>query len=147
MWYNGNSGADVRQRPATDLGDYTLELMGEELVPYLSEDDYYGAFAKFVERAEYDVIEASKFPYLGSIVISLGVGFIIAFIVVTIMKGKLKTVRSCDDAHEYVRKGSFNLKHSRDLYLYSTVTRVAKPKNTSNGGRSGGGGGHARGKF
>jgi uncharacterized protein len=138
---------------STDMDDATVESIGETVVPYLSDGDYYGAFVKFAESVETSVIEGAKFPLDGMIVMSVIFGFIVAFIVVTVMKGKLKSVRSCDNAREYVRNGSFELKHSRDLYLYSTVTRIAKPKNTSgSGGRSGGGGfggggGRASGKF
>ena len=139
---------------STDFGDEAVAVIGDAVVPYLSDGDYYGGFVKFAEETEREVIETAKAILFGSFVMSILLGFIVAFIVVTIMKGKLKTVRSCDNAREYVRQGSFELKHSRDLYLYSTVTRVAKPKNTSgaNGGRSGGGGfggggGRAGGKF
>ncbi len=139
---------------STDMDDAMVESIGDAVVPYLSDGEYYEAFAKFAENVETAVVEGAKFPLGGMVVMSVLAGFIVAFIIVTVMRGKLKSVRSCDNAREYVRKGSFELKHSRDLYLYSTVTRIAKPKNTSgSGGRSGGGGfgggggGRAGGKF
>jgi uncharacterized protein len=86
------------------------------------------------------------------ILISAGVGLVIALITVGIMKGKLKTVRRQPAAGNYVRKGSMNITESSDLFLYSKVNRTAKPKNngsgssthTSSSGRTHGGGG---GKF
>ena len=51
----------------------------------------------------------------------------------------MKSVRQKNDAADYVRPGSMQLTHSRDLFLYSHVSRTAKPKNTSSGGGGGGG--------
>ena len=129
-----------------DMSDYTVNSIGSYVAPYLSSGDYYDAFVAFAERVEGEVVSASKFPLLRNIAIAVIVGLLIAFIVVSVMKGKLKTVRSRDHAREYVREGSFDLQHSRDLYLYSTVTRVPRPRNNSNGG-SRGGGGRMSGKF
>ncbi len=102
---------------------------------YLSNDEYAQAFMCFADEVE----SCIEFQLVPSLIMSVIIGFIVAFVVTAIMKGKLKTVKSCDNAREYVRKGSFDLKHSRDLYLYSTVTRVARPKNNSSGGGNHGG--------
>ncbi len=116
---------------------------------YLSDDEYAKAFLCFADEAE----DCIKFQLVPSLMIAVIVGLVIALIVVSVMKGKLKTVRSRDHAREYVRQGSFDLQHSRDLYLYSTVTRVPRPKSNSGGGsggfRSSGGGSFSgsRGKF
>ena len=47
------------------------------------------------------------------------------------MKSKLKTVRFQAAASNYMKNGSLNITESRDLFLYNTVTRTAKPKNLS----------------
>ena len=53
------------------------------------------------------------------------------------MRRKLKTVRKQDRAASYVRQGSMEVTRSNDFYLYSTVSKSAKPKNEdSNGGSS-----------
>ncbi len=111
--------------------------MSEYFVDDLKSGDYYDAFSSFAE-ATYDEL---RFSFGSTLLICLVIGFVIAFIVTSVMKSKLKSVHYQNQAREYVRKGSFNLEQSRDLFLYSTVTRVARPKNTSSGGRSGGGGG------
>ena len=81
-----------------------------------------------------------SFPWGENIVIALIVGAVVGLIVVSTMKSKLKTVRPRREAHEYTRPGSMNVTVSRDLYLYRTVTRRPKPKDSgSSGGRSGGG--------
>lgn len=70
----------------------------------------------------------------------------------TNMKGKLKTVRFQPAANSYMKAGSMNITESRDMFLYNTVTRTAKPKandsdsegsstHTSSSGSTHGGGG------
>ncbi len=66
-----------------------------------------------------------------TILISLVIGVVAAFIVTSIMKGQLKTVRKQTRAENYVKHGSLNITEANTLYLYSSVTRVAKPKNNS----------------
>ncbi len=77
--------------------------------------------------------------YAKPILISLLVGFLIAFCIVTAMKNKLKSVRTQVAAHQYIREGSMMLSLSHDNFLYRNVTRVARPKDEdSSGGHSGG---------
>lgn len=82
------------------------------------------------------------------IFISIGVGVILAFIIVGRMKAQLKTVRFQAAAGNYVKDGSMNVTESRDLFLYHTVTKTAKEKSssgssthTSSSGRTHDGGG------
>lgn len=107
----------------------------EELVPALKNNSYAQACTQFADLVDGKL----SFPWLRNIAIAVIIGLIIALLVTSSMKSKLKSVRYQANAREYIRSGSFNLKHSRDLYLYSTVTRVARPKNNSGGSRSGGG--------
>ncbi|MBQ9950402.1 MAG: hypothetical protein IJO93_06765 [Clostridia bacterium] len=58
-------------------------------------------------------------------IISPIAGIVIAFIVMSVMKGKMKTVRRQSDAQNYVRDGSFNVTESTDTFLYRKVTRVS----------------------
>ena len=68
--------------------------------------------------------------------ISIAVGVCLSFIIVGNMKSKLKTVRFQAAASNYMKNGSLNITESRDLFLYNTVTRTAKPKNNSSSGSS-----------
>ena len=61
---------------------------------------------------------------IGSVI----VGVIVALIAVSVMKSKLKTVKWKNNATDYCRQGSFRLTNSAEFFLYSTVTRVARPK-------------------
>ena len=81
----------------------------------------------------------------GKTLIAIVIGFVISLIIMMILKGKLKTVRAERGAVNYVRPGSMNVTASRDTYLYSTVSRTAKPKNNSSSHTSSGGGSHGGG--
>ena len=77
-----------------------------------------------------------KFNFGQSLVFSLIIGLIVAFIATGVMKGKLKTVRRKASASDYLKPGSLQLNGQSDVFLYSNVVRTAKPKDT---GSSGGG--------
>ena len=66
------------------------------------------------------------------ILISLGAGLIIGFIISFIRMVKLNTKKSVKNANEYVKENSFKLTKSNDLYLYQTVTKSARPKYEDN---------------
>jgi uncharacterized protein len=74
----------------------------------------------------------------------------VALIVTGKMRSDLVTVRQQVKADNYVIPGSLQLTNSRDLFLYSQVTKTERPKSggssthTSSSGRTHGGGG---GKF
>lgn len=72
------------------------------------------------------------------ILISLIIGIIIALIYTLYLKSQLKTVRSKKTASDYVVPGSFRITQSRDIFLYSNVKKIPKPKNNTSSGRSGG---------
>ena len=126
------------------LTDAALDEIEDAIVPLLSEGDYYEAFMtyaslcdKYLTMGQEGNIYHGTFPWGQNIVIALAVGLVVALIVVSSMKAKLKTVRPRREAHEYTRPGSMNVTRSRDLFLYRTVSRRPKPKDSSSG-RSGG---------
>lgn len=65
---------------------------------------------------------------LVEILISLGIGFIIALIVTGIMKSKLKSVHMQSAASEYIESGSFKLNGQNDFFLYKTTEVQPKPQ-------------------
>jgi uncharacterized protein len=136
------------------LGDDALDGLADRVVPYLAEGHYYRAGQLFAEGCEFyvnykrnpDSVDENSIwmTYLDGgtspvilLVIAAGLGIVIAFIVVNSMKAKLTSVRSRDEAREYVRPNSFRLTMSRDIFLYHTVTRVRRDTD-----RTSGGGGH-----
>ncbi len=82
---------------------------------------------------EYD---SGEFDIKSVLIISAVVGLVIAFIVVSIMKGQLKSVRKQSGAGNYIKDGSFRLTRSNDFFLYRTVSKTEKPKNNSSSSRS-----------
>lgn len=145
--------------------DYGLEVIDEEITPYLSDGAYYDACTVFGKMADafmlqyeqngtgYDYGHTYEMPMdLGTrFVIAGGAGLLAAVIVFALLFAQLKSVGTERRAHEYVREGSFRVTRSRDVFLYRTVQKVRKPKNEGNGGggsstHSTSGGGRAGGR-
>lgn len=86
-------------------------------------------------------------PHVGfkSILIAFGVGLIIAIIVSVILRGQLKSVKRQHGAANYVHPGSMMVNASRDTYLYSTVSRTARPKDNGGSHSSSSGGSYSGG--
>lgn len=131
------------------ISDSTAQGIGEDMVEILHAGDYYGAFAQFPELTGIYFEDLDFMGYLIIIAGCLGVGCVIGLIVAGIMALMMKSVGSKHSAADYVRPGSMSLTTQRDIFLYSHVTRSAKPKNTSSsgGGSSGGSRGGAGGKL
>jgi len=159
-WYISTTGYGI-----TAFTDAGIEYISEQFVWMLSDEMYMDAFTTFADYCDdfinqaktgqpYDIDNLPKeaFSFVGTLFISLVIGFVVALIITGIMRAKLKSVHFQSEAADYVKAGSFKLTQSRDLYLYRNVVRREKPQNTSGGstthtsssGRSHGGGG---GKF
>lgn len=66
-----------------------------------------------------------------ALLICIGIGILIGLVTVLIMRSQLKSVRPKNAAADYVVRGSFQLRHSRDIFLYRHVHRTPKPKNNN----------------
>jgi uncharacterized protein len=124
----------------------------DEVLPHLSDGDYMGAFTRFAqlsddflvrarEGAPYDTGNLPKRALTGNqhlIVVgaSLALALIGAFLALQIMKSSHKSVRAGVHADAYVRKGSFRLTASRDLFLYKQVSRRRRETESKGGGSS-----------
>ena len=64
-----------------------------------------------------------------ALLICIGIGILIGLVAVLIMRSQLKSVRPNNAAAAYVVSGSFQLRHSRDIFLYRNVHRTPRPKN------------------
>ena len=122
-----------------------------EYLPYISDGDYVTGFNTLISLVgnganEY-ISNGGKPANAGggietsTILIGFGIGIVLALIIMLILKAKMNTAKAQPLAHEYVKSDSFNLTSQRDMFLHSTVTRTAKPKNNSSSGGSGGRGG------
>lgn len=130
------------------FNDAGLTYLEDQIIPYFREDDYAGGFQEFANLAEQFLKEAEKgTPYSDSnrprrklalewILLSAVIAVALAFLVTMLMKSQLKSVRFKDQAADYIKKGSFHLNRNEDIFLYSRVTRVPKPKDNDKGGHS-----------
>ena len=126
----------------TAFNDDGLAYLKENVEPLLKDENFYGAFDTYADLCQ-DLLEmaANGEPYTEPfspiwILISLGIGLVLAFLCTMGMRAQLKSVRTQDSAVDYVRQGSMALTRSNDIFLYHTVTKTAKPKDSdsSSGG-------------
>lgn len=132
-----------------------LEYLESKVVPYLSDDDYYEAFEVYVETTD-ELLQMAKDgkPYnekqystkymIGVIVVCLIAPLLIAFWMMKRKLKKMKTAVENNYASNYIKLGSMNIETSKDLFLYSRITKTEKPKSssgthTSSSGRTHGG--------
>lgn len=125
--------------------DYGIGRIKEEIKTYLSDGDYFNACDEFLNITK-DFVKAYKDgtpydtdnPYNEEIdyvileVIALVIAFVIALISVGIMRLRMNTAKPKGTAMEYIKKGSFKLTSEKDIFMYSTVTKTAKPKDNDN---------------
>lgn len=141
-WYISTSGYGI-----TAITDAGREYMAEQFVDDLGDGNYYDAFVTYADFCDefismarsgdpFDVEDLPKedFNYITSLLVSLGIGLVVAFIITGRMKGKLKTVRRQAEATDYVKTGSMKVTKSRDLFLYKHIDRHAKSQESSSGG-------------
>lgn len=74
--------------------------------------------------------------------IALVFACVIAFIIVSIGKRKMKTNRIKKEAANYEKPGSMNVTYAAEYFTHSTVSKTPRPKSNSSSG-GGGGGGHS----
>jgi len=140
----------------TKFPDAAVNYLKKQVKPTLSNGDYAMSFNMFAEQCD-AILRGGKSAYAseGSFpkmaLIALIVGLLVAFIMVSVMKGKLKSVAAQRKADAYVRQGSLAVTASNERFLYHTVTRTARQSqssgsssHTGSSGRSHGGSG---GKF
>ena len=140
-----------------NLNDKAKDELREYVTSDLTDGYYYKAFTKYADKASDMAVSINEdgsrnkaaFPWVKKIIISLVIGVILAVLICIIIKSQLKSVAMKTDATDYVREGSLNITSQSDRFLYSNVTKTAKPKNNSSSGGYGGGssGSHSTGSF
>ena len=144
--------------------DYGLDQLGQTILPWLSNGDYYRAFLAWISGLSpyvkayqnqspidgYVSPDEYESPYGEEIVYhdmpvgirirpfptALIIGLIAAGITILIMRSKMNTAKLQKSAANYLKEGSFRLRQRSDMFLYSRVTRTARPKNNTSGGGS-----------
>ena len=149
-WWISTTGLGIRA-----LDDSTIEYIGEWMLDDLSNGWYADAFETFVDECEYYIngeINGFPFNFGTTLMTSVVIGLVVAFIATAGMKSKLKSVRRQSAASNYVKANSLQLTQSQEIYLYRNVVAVKRASESSgsssthrsSSGRSHGGGG---GKF
>lgn len=110
--------------------DSEIDSIGEEMVPDLSAGNYLAAFETFTEKADLEV-EYGVEEVTPSILLAVGTGLILGLIPAFIMRGKLKSVHMQASAGGYENRGGRKLTTKQDSFLYHTVNRVPRPKESS----------------
>jgi len=126
----------------TDAGQ---KYMVDSFIGYLSDGDYYEGFIKFVDLADNFITQAKTgAPYDTNnlpekpmspvwIIISILGGVLIGAIITGVMKSSLKSVSKQRAAGHYLVSTVMSPFSNKDLYLYSVVTKTAKPKESEGG--------------
>lgn len=154
LWY---IVTESRAKEAVD-NSYGITYFEDELVDYLSDGDYEECFIEYAELCDefFKALEEGD-PYSDSnpivtagmiikaLLIGAVIGLIVALIVTSVLKKQLKSVDMQKTANNFVRRGSFNVKLSQDLFLFKNVTKTRRQSSSSGGGRSGGSRGGSRG--
>ena len=153
-WYISTLGL---ARSAID-DDYGIDCISDRFLDDLSDGNYYAAFntyadlcADFINHLNTTGKPYSRFTMpkgpMGVIwyVVAIGIGILIGLIIVSVMSAQLKSVAEKSQANDFIVSNSLKIKNKRETYLYSTVTRTAKPEKSSGSSSSGGGGSHGGG--
>ncbi len=123
------------------LDDYALSdrNLNSVLFPYLSHGDYYTAFYRWAEYVEYScdyeettTVTKNSFEWGIALFFSLSLASFISGMVVLRGKKKLKNVSPQNSADDYIVPHSFVLTRNKDIYLYSNIVRVRRPRNNNN---------------
>lgn len=130
----------------TDAG---VDYIAEQFKSFLGDEEYYEAFECFANLCDDFITQAKEgepydsgnlpkapFKFMLNLIISLGVGLVVGFIVSLVLKGQLKSVRFQSAASDYEKPGSMVVTDSREYFLYSTVKSEKKADNSSSSGNS-----------
>ena len=135
----------------TAFTDAGIQYLGEQMTPDMADGDYAAAFRTFVQWSDayidaarsgrpYDVKNLPREPLSPMyLFLALGIGLVLAWVIVGVMKSRLRSVAFQENAASYVREGSMNLTNQRELFLYRDVHRtehVEEKDSDSSGGSS-----------
>ena len=133
----------------TAFTDHGKDVMLDNyILPLLGNDRYYDAFSAYLDKAEeflamardgtpFDIgtdPAAQRTSNLIKIAVVIIVPLIIALIICSVWKSKMKTARVATTACDYIPPGGFQLTGYADTFLYQTRTRVKIQSSSSSGG-------------
>lgn len=133
------------------FNDDGLEYIDNAMLPYLKDGNYYEAAMVYADKCE-ELLQmaAEGKPYrkkvnklyvIGGIIL---IPLVAAFILMSRKLSQMDTAVMQAGAAQYMKPGSMNMNFSRDIFLYSTVTKYERENSsstthTSSSGRTHGG--------
>lgn len=110
-------------------GEYSsADNINGDTVLYLSDNEEPADAEEPVEEPEASFAES----ILKKLLISLCLGLVIALTVCFGMKSSMKTAKRQITANDYIRKNSFDITRSRDIFIYAQVTKRKRSKEKEN---------------
>lgn len=131
-FYTAGNDAQVLLTAQEAQADTALDIISDDSAAVVLSDNYdTDAINETGETDSDDSDDSDKAPVatrdiIIAVCISVVVGIIIGFIGSGIMKSKLTSVSYQSGAADYIVPDSFKLNDSRDIYLYSTVTKTER---------------------
>ena len=140
-WAISTSGYGI-----TAFTDAGLAYLSDQITDPMSAGNWNAAFHSFADLCDEFITQAktgvpfdsgnlpkkSFTPVLTGLV-SLGIGFVIAFFRMNKWKNQLYTVQAKAAAKDYVKAGSLKLTEQKDLFLYRRIDRREKSESSSGG--------------
>ena len=128
------------------VNDDFLEDISQAISPHFEEENYAEGIRAFVTEVDGGINAYKAFQVFKLVLISVGIGLAVSLITAKILKEQLNGAKFASGAAVYQKPGSFNVTNSRDIFLYSNITRVRRSSESSSSshrassGRSHGGG-------
>ena len=129
----------------------------DSFLSYISDGDYFSGFNRFADLCDNQIAYYNEnggysydygkepFGWFTAIGGSLLIGLVVGLIVALSLKSQLTSVKPQAMATAYTKPGSLRITDRQDMFLYHTITRTARPKETSSSGSRShsSGGGHS----
>lgn len=133
-WWTAGTG-DCEYLYASEAN---INNIDDRIEPDMKNGEYYEAMLKYfaaIDELYANGSVAKQKHYFVPVVVGLIAGLIVGGIVIGILLGLMKKVKEATSAEPYLDLNSFNVRKSRDHYLYTSVTKVRR-QSSSSGGRS-----------
>jgi uncharacterized protein len=148
-WFS-RSGRGIRI-----LNPSAFKKLESNVLYYLRNDAFGGAYSAFIGDWETLLALDAKgrtynFFYEYNIILIIAawvLSFLIGFIVVLVWKKQMNNALAKEQADSFIIPGSLAFSEQTDRFLYSNVTKIARPKSSSGGSISSSGRSHGGGKY
>ena len=113
-------------------------LLDDEIVPLFkaafSNGNFYKVADTFLNQVEHEFSRSIAVSLISRLAVVILVPMLIALIVCSVWKAKMKTAKLAKDADNYIPQNGFVLTGRTDQFLYRTTTKVRIESNSSGGG-------------